>query len=102
MSEEAIRRAVQQALSGMGVEDVDVRLDQPRDPSHGDLATTVALTLADTLRQPPRVIAEEIDEYVGQLLDAGANVLGGCCGMGPAHIKRMAALSEAWRKRRSG
>ena len=60
MSEEAIKQAVQQALRGMGVEDVDVRLDQPRDPSHGDLATTVALTLAKELGRPPLAIAEEI------------------------------------------
>ena len=45
---------------------------------------------------------EEIDEFIGPLLDAGANVIGGCCGMGPAHIKRMAALSAAWKKRQSG
>ena len=44
----------------MGVEDADVRLDQPKDPSHGDLATTIALTLAKTLKRPPRAIAEEI------------------------------------------
>ena len=60
MSEEAIKQAVQQALSGMEVEDVDVRLDQPRDPSHGDLATTVALMLAKKLGRLPLVIAEEI------------------------------------------
>ena len=60
MSEEAIRQAVQKALSEMGVEDADVRLDQPRDPSHGDLATTIALTLAKTLGRLPLVIAEEI------------------------------------------
>ena len=60
MSEEAIRQAVQQALSGMGVEDAEVRLDQPRDPSHGDLVTTIALTLAKNLGRLPRAIAEEI------------------------------------------
>lgn len=60
MSEEAIRQAVQGALSGMGVEEVDVRLEQPKDPTHGDLATTIALTLARTLERPPREIAEEI------------------------------------------
>ena len=60
MSEEAIRQAVRQALSEMGVDDADVRLEQPKDPDHGDLATTVALTLAKTLRRPPREIAEEI------------------------------------------
>ena len=60
MSEEAIRQAVQGALSGMGVADADVRLEQPKDPSHGDLATTIALTLAKTLKRAPRTIAEEI------------------------------------------
>ena len=60
MSAEAIRQAIQHVLSGMGVEDAAVRLDQPKDPSHGDLATNVALTLAKTLRRPPRAIAEEI------------------------------------------
>ena len=60
MSEETIRQAVQGALSGMGVEVADVRLEQPKDPSHGDLATTIALTLAKTLKRPPRAIAEEI------------------------------------------
>ena len=60
MSEEAIRKALQGALSGMGVEDADVRLEQPKDPSHGDVATTIALALAKTLKRPPRAIAEEI------------------------------------------
>ncbi len=60
MSEEAIREAVRQALSGMGVDDADVRLDQPRDSSHGDLATTIALRLAKHLGRPPLAIAEEI------------------------------------------
>jgi len=60
MSEEAIRQAVQKALAEMGVGDADVHLEQPKDPSHGDLTTTVALTLAKTLRRSPRAIAEEL------------------------------------------
>ena len=64
MSEEAIKQAVRVALAGMGVVDADVRLDQPKDPSHGDLATTVALTLAKTLRRSPRSIAEEIASLI--------------------------------------
>lgn len=43
---------------------------------------------------------DQIDGPVHQLLDAGVSVLGGCCGMGPAHIKRMAALVAAHRHRR--
>ena len=60
MSEKAIRQAVQKALAEMGVGDADVHLEQPKDPSHGDLTTTVALTLAKTLRRSPRAIAEEL------------------------------------------
>ena len=60
MSEKAIRQVVQKALAEMGVEDADVHLEQPKDPSHGDLTTTVALTLAKTLRRSPRAIAEEL------------------------------------------
>ena len=60
MSEKAIRQAVQKALAEMGVGDADVHLEQPKDPSHGDLTTTVALTLAKTLGRSPRAIAEEL------------------------------------------
>jgi len=48
----------------MGVEDADVRFEQPKDPSHGDLTTTVALTLAKTLGRPPRAIAKELAEKI--------------------------------------
>ena len=64
MFEEAIKQAVRQALDRMGVGEVEVRLDQPKDPSHGDFATTVALTLARTLRRSPREIAEEIASLI--------------------------------------
>ena len=60
MSQKAILEALADVLQQMGVVDVDVRLEQPKDPSHGDVATNVALTLASTLGKPPRVIAEEI------------------------------------------
>jgi arginyl-tRNA synthetase len=64
MSEEAIRKAVQRALAEMDVEDTEVRFEQPKDPSHGDLTTTVALTLAKKLGRPPRAIAEELAEKI--------------------------------------
>ena len=44
----------------MGVENVAVVLERPRDASHGDLATNVALTLAKPLEQQPRAVAESI------------------------------------------
>lgn len=35
---------------------------------------------------------EEFATYMPQILDAGANIVGGCCGSGPEHIQRIAAL----------
>ena len=46
----------------MGAGETEIRLERPRDPSHGDWATSVALTLAKPLRKPPREIAEELAE----------------------------------------
>ena len=43
-------------------EETDVVLESPRQPEHGDLATSVALGLARTLKKSPRQIAEAIVE----------------------------------------
>jgi arginyl-tRNA synthetase len=41
---EDIVRAIQNVLSGMGVADaVDIELERPADPAHGDFSTNVAL-----------------------------------------------------------
>ena len=58
----------------MGVPDAEPRLERPRDPDHGDWATNVALTLAKTLRRPPREIAEEIADRL-DLARAGADAV---------------------------
>jgi len=41
-------------------------------------------------KQPP----EEFGASVPQLIEAGANIIGGCCGTGPEHIQRLAQLVE--------
>lgn len=41
-------------------------------------------------KQPP----EEFAAGVAQLVGAGANIIGGCCGTGPEHIKRVALTVE--------
>lgn len=59
----AIGAALERALADMGAAadgPVEVRLERPRDPTHGDWATNVALTLAKRLGMPPRRIAEEL------------------------------------------
>lgn len=44
---------------------------------------------------------EDFCEPIPNLLEAGANIIGGCCGVGPEHIRRLAAI-VASRRRRSG
>jgi methionine synthase I (cobalamin-dependent) len=39
-----------------------------------------------------RQTADEFAGYIPRLLDAGVNIIGGCCGTGPEHIQRVAAL----------
>ena len=57
---DAIRAALLQAAARLGAPDVEVALERPRDPTHGDLATNLAMTLAKTLGQKPRAIAERL------------------------------------------
>ncbi len=64
MTLERVRGLVEAALRELGVENVEVRLKRPRDPTHGDLATNVALSLASRLGKPPRVIAQTIAERI--------------------------------------
>ncbi len=40
--------------------DVEISLERPRDASHGDLATNIALQLAKRLQQKPRELAEAL------------------------------------------
>lgn len=60
MDQDAIRAILEEILREMGVQEPSVHLERPRDPSHGDLASNVAMTLASVLGQSPRGIAEEI------------------------------------------
>src|SRR2546428_5080018 len=60
---ETIRTALAQAASRLGAPDVEVALERPRDPTHGDIATNLALTLAKKLGQKPRAITQRL---VGQ------------------------------------
>src|SRR5256712_3803427 len=66
---ETIRTALAQAASRLGAPDVEVALERPRDPTHGDIATNLALTLAKKLGQKPRAIADKL--ITGLELPAG-------------------------------
>jgi arginyl-tRNA synthetase len=64
MSQDRIRELLEGILREMGVPEPRVQLERPRDPAHGDWASNVAMTLAATLRRPPRAIAQEIADRV--------------------------------------
>jgi arginyl-tRNA synthetase len=61
-ADEVIRAALAQAAARLGasVPAAAVELERPRDPTHGDLATNLALTLAKPLKQKPRAVAERL------------------------------------------
>ncbi|GAB5535974.1 MAG: arginine--tRNA ligase [Rubricoccaceae bacterium] len=49
---------------GFAVADVEVEFQTPKDPTHGDLATNVAMQLARPLRRSPRAIADALVETI--------------------------------------
>ncbi len=51
-------RRLEAALSGLAGS--EVRLERPKDPTHGDYATNVALQTARGVGRPPREVAEEL------------------------------------------
>ena len=59
---EYIEEILLQALESFGVfeEDIVLELETPRDPSHGNLTTNVALMLAKKLGKKPREFAGEL------------------------------------------
>ena len=57
---ETIRAALAAAAARLGAPDAVVALERPRDTAHGDVATNLALTLAKTLGQKPRAVAEQL------------------------------------------
>ena len=57
-----IRAALADAAArlGVSVSAGAIELERPRDPAHGDVATNLALTLAKSLKQKPRAVAERL------------------------------------------
>jgi len=54
---DAITELFVAALAGLEAGDVALVLERPRDPTHGDLACTVALQLAKARKLDPRTVA---------------------------------------------
>jgi arginyl-tRNA synthetase len=58
---DSLRAALQRAAIAIGAPDATiVALERPRDPSHGDWASNVAMTLAKPLGKKPREIADAL------------------------------------------
>jgi len=61
VSQEAIKAELARVAASLGAPaDVAVELETPREKSHGDLATNLAMVLAKPLKAPPRKLAERI------------------------------------------
>src|SRR5205814_1439440 len=52
--------AVPRVRPGAAVVPSDIELERPRDPAHGDVATNLALVLAQSLKGKPRAVAERL------------------------------------------
>ena len=63
-----LTRRFQEALRKVAPEaaDTEIHLERPRDPTHGDLATNVAMQLARQLKRKPRDLAELVVGFFRQ------------------------------------
>ena len=74
-----LRAALAKALPEAA--DVEIVIERPRDPAHGDFACTLAMQLAKLLKRNPRQLAENLvaacgeDPYVAKLEIAGAGFI---------------------------
>jgi arginyl-tRNA synthetase len=69
--QDAVRKAFPEAA------DVAVELDRPKNPSHGDFATNVALQLAKRVGRKPRETAEAIVAALGSVADVSRAEIAG-------------------------
>jgi arginyl-tRNA synthetase len=66
MSESAVQRLAARVSEVAGT---DVELERPKDATHGDFATNVALRSAKTIGRPPRELAQELADKVVALAE---------------------------------
>jgi len=70
MTADRLRREISRALLEMGVEPPEeIGLERPRNSDFGDFSSNVAMSLAKSLRRPPRQIADELVRRID--LDSG-------------------------------
>src|SRR5689334_11112528 len=58
----AVINALRGALARLAPEaaDIEILIERPRDPAHGDFATNLAMQLAKRLKRKPRELAEAL------------------------------------------
>ncbi len=56
--------AIERAVAAADLPPVDPGFERPRDPDHGDWASTLALRLAKPAKRPPRAVAEAVVEQL--------------------------------------
>ncbi len=64
---ERISDALREAAAELGAAGAGFRVERPKDRSHGDLASNIALALASRLRRAPREIARDLKERLDGL-----------------------------------
>jgi hypothetical protein len=57
---DALERQLGAIARELGGDAADVKLERPRNPDHGDVASNLALVLAGRLGRPPRAIAADV------------------------------------------
>jgi len=64
--------AVRDALERLGLPSQDPALERPKDPDHGDWATTIALRIAKAAGRPPRELADSLAAELATLPEVAA------------------------------
>ncbi|PIY71909.1 arginine--tRNA ligase [Candidatus Roizmanbacteria bacterium CG_4_10_14_0_8_um_filter_33_9] len=64
MIKEQITKELNAILEKMNIKDIDISLDIPSKPEHGDFASSIALKLTKILKKNPYEIAQEIASYL--------------------------------------
>jgi arginyl-tRNA synthetase len=64
--------AVRDALTRMGLPSEDPALERPKDPDHGDWASTIALRVAKAAGRPPRELADALATELAALPEVDA------------------------------
>jgi arginyl-tRNA synthetase len=60
-----IKENIQKALKKLyNIENIEFKVEEPKNKEFGDISTNIAFLIAKTLRRPPRVIAEDLAQYL--------------------------------------